>query len=283
MCEDVFDFAAYAKSLGMDTSLLSNGSLIDPNKAEHIARLFDSVTISIDSWAESEYSALRPGTTVRQVFDGLRCLVKAGVQSLAIRPVVSSINLASLAHFPEVAKKHLGITRFFPAVYLPNTVEELEELELFPDPVCYQETMASFARNLEAVGGTMANDEFYLSGAGKCGAADGLLSIATNGDVYPCQSFHKKGFFAGNIRDMSLGEMLQDSEILEAFRQKSWPWFELCKQCALMTICNSTCRVFEDVFCQNEELFFERMCPFFQKECERKLWREADKHQLLKN
>lgn len=273
----IFDLATYAKGKGMITSLLTNGTLIDREKAHLIADLFDGVTVSIDSWVESEYATLRPGAPLHKAWDGVRFLGEFGVKSLAIRPVVTSLNLASLPDFPKIAKEELNCTRFHPAVYLPNSPEELEALGLFPDPETYHTTLESFSKALEKEGGSAVKDELYLSGAGKCGAAVSLLSIDVNGDVYPCQSLHDDRFWSGNVRDQSLGDILRDAHASKSFREKRWPWFKECSQCSLMSICTSTCRVFENVFEKRQDLFFEEMCPFFKKECEHRLWREADK------
>lgn len=142
----IFELAAYAKEKGISPSLLTNGTLIDREKAVRIAESFDGVIVSIDSWLEAEYARLRPGAPLQQVWDGVRYLNEAGVESLAIRPVITSLNLASLPGFPKIAKEQLGCTRFYPAVYLPNSPEELETLGLFPDPEIYWSTLDSFLK-----------------------------------------------------------------------------------------------------------------------------------------
>ncbi len=273
----IFDLADYARSKGMSTSLLTNGSLVDREKAARIADLFDTVIVSLDSWVEKEHSTLRPGAPFHQVWDGIRYLSEAAVSSLAIRPVITTLNLKSLPEFPRVAKKQLNCTQFYPAVYLPNTPEELETLGLFPSPESCHTALESFSKALGEVGGELINDNPQLSGASGCGAAVSLLSISTCGDVYPCQSLHEKKFWSGNIRDHSLSDILRNAPALKSFRENRWPWFEPCKKCPLMSICTSTCRVFENVFNDQQELFFQKMCPFFKQECERKLWQEADK------
>ena len=276
----IFNLADYAREKGISASLLTNGTLIDREKAVRIADLFDNVIVSLDSWIEAEYATLRPGAPLHQVWDGVRHLSEAGVQSLAIRPVVTSLNLASLPDFPSIAKEQLNCTRFYPAVYLPNSPGELETLGLFPDPETYWSTLASFFKALDEVDGTSVKDECKLSGAGACGAATSLLSISASGDVYPCQSLHLDEFWAGNVRKQSLGEILQDSPALKAFRENRWPWFKPCSECSLMAICSSTCRVFQNVFEKRQDLFFQQMCPFFKRECEHRLWREVDKIRL---
>ncbi len=276
----IFELAAYAKEKGISPSLLTNGTLIDREKAVCIADSFDGVIVSIDSWVEAEYARLRPGAPLQQVWDGVRYLNEAGVESLAIRPVITSLNLASLPGFPKIAKEQLGCTRFYPAVYLPNSPEELETLGLFPDHEIYWSTLVSFFKALDEVGGISVKDEFALSGAGTCGAATSLLSVSATGDVYPCQSLHVDEFWAGNIREQSLGEILQDAPALHSFRKNRWPWFKSCAECSLVTICSSTCRVFQNVFEKHQDLFFQHMCPFFKKECEHRLWREVDKMQV---
>ena len=274
---DVCELAAYAKERGLSTTLLTNGTLIDWRTASRISRSFDSVVVSLDSWVKEEYELLRPGAPFEKAVQGIRNLVEAKVSSLFIRPIITRLNLTSLPQFPSFAATHLGCLRFSPTLYLPNHSGELEALGLLPDPETYWITLEHFYGELKKLGGISVQECIPLEASGSCGAGGGVLSVATNGDVYPCQCLHYDEFRAGNVKEQSISEIIARSPVLTAFRKEPWPWFGQCSECALMTLCSSTCRVFYKAFKEHEEMFFARLCPFFKKEIEIKLWREVKK------
>lgn len=201
---DVCDLAAYAKDQGLSTTLLTNGTLIGKRIASHISKSFDSVVISLDSCVKEEYELLKPGAPFEKAVQGIRNLVEAEVFSLVIRPVITSLNLASLSQFPSFAANHLDCLRFLPALYLPNTPEELETLGLLPDPRSYWITLEHFNAELKKLGGGSIKESIPLEAFGSCGAGGGVLSVATNGDVYPCQCLHYDEFRAGNVKEQSI-------------------------------------------------------------------------------
>lgn len=275
--KDVCKLAAYARNRGVSTTLMTNGTLIDQNLAKDILKSFDSVIISLDSCVKQENELLRPGAPFEKVIEGIQHLVREGMNSLVIRPVITKINLASLPQFPKFALNYLGCLQFLPCLCLPNNPEDLDTLNLLPAPGSYWSTLEDFYLALEKIGGISINDCIPVEASGSCGAGAGVLSLAPNGDVFPCQCLHYDEFKFGNVKDKSLFEIINNSNAMAKFHEESWPWFRQCSECVLLRLCSSTCRVFFKAFKKNEELFFSRLCPFFKKEIENKLWQEAKK------
>ena len=271
------ELARYARTLGMTTNLLTNGSLIDEHKAVDIVAAFDAVIVSLDSFVKAEQESMRPGASFESVVNGINALVAAGVKSLALRPVVSTTNLKSMPFFPAWAEREFGCGNWSVANCIPNSPDELVSLDRFAEPSEYEALMAQFRESLEQGAGSMAKSEYVLEGAGSCGAAVAILSVSATGDVYPCQNLHFDEFHGGNIRNQSLASMLAQSPAMEAFRAKQGPWFERCERCALNTVCGSVCRVYEHTFRAEQRLFFDRMCPILRADLDGKLWREAEK------
>lgn len=277
--KNVCELAAYAKAKGLSATLLTNGTLINRNTADTIAKSFDSVVVSFDSWVKKEYEILRPGAPFESAVKGIQNLVAAKVSSVVIRSVVTSLNLESLPELPRFAAKHFGCLKFMSAAYLPNHPEDIETLKLLPNPKTYWKTLHSFYSEIKKVGGQSVSESIPLEASGSCGAGGSVMSVAPNGNVYPCQCLHSDEFCVGNLKKQSLIEIIEGSQALSSFCKQQWPWFASCSECALMSICASTCRVFPKVFKKDEKVFFERMCPFFKTEIENKLWIEAGKQQ----
>jgi radical SAM protein with 4Fe4S-binding SPASM domain len=275
--KEAVELAAYGKELGLSMALLTNGTLIDPARAREIAAGFDSVVVSLDSCVKEEYERLRPGAPFEQAVQGVQNLAAAGLTALFIRPVLTRHNLASLPQFPRFAAEHLGCTNFMPTLCLPNHPGEFHELELLPDPETYWQTIESFRGELEAVGGTSLMECTPLEASGACGAGGGVLSLAANGDLYPCQCLHHAECRLGNVQEDSIAAIVKTSPVLTEFLGNGWPWFRECGDCPLVQLCASTCRVFQRVFRADEALFHDRLCPFFKREVEDRLWRQVNK------
>jgi radical SAM protein with 4Fe4S-binding SPASM domain len=277
--QDACDLALYAKSEGLKTTLLTNGTLIDAPISQRIAKAFDTVVVSLDSQIKEEHEHLRPGAPFESVIEGIRNLVESRVSSLAIRPVINRVNVNSLPGFPLWAMEELGCYQFHPALYLPNSPREMKELNLLPDPETYWELRSRFLKEIHRLGGIAIDECRPLEISGVCGAGGNVLSVATNGDVYPCQCLHFEPLCAGNVTQQPLEEIMHRFPLLEEFKQVHWPWFDRCGSCLLHTYCTSTCRVFRHTFAGHEDIFHDTLCTFFQKDLDDRMWKEAERVQ----
>jgi radical SAM protein with 4Fe4S-binding SPASM domain len=274
--KDLFAIARYAKEKGCTTSLLTNGTLINKKIAKQIKLWINSVIVSLDTWNRDEYETLCPGGSLQKAILGIRSLVEVGVSSLSIRPVITKYNVKSLPEFPDFARKYLGCIKFSPALYLPNNLEQGKGVEYLPDPDVYWESINQFHEALQHLGGSSSLQTMPIEAYGSCGAGgNGVLSIAANGNVYPCQCLHYDEFLSGNIKQQSISEILFESQILSTFRSERGKCSDHCKECSLLALCCSTCRVLHKAFKNHEKKFLSFMCPFFKKEIEKKLWHKA--------
>lgn len=88
--KDIFELAEYAKSIGMNTILHTNGILIDGKNADRIAECFDVVNLPIDGADERANAMMGRGSlghTV-EVFDML-----AGKTEITVSTVATKMNL----------------------------------------------------------------------------------------------------------------------------------------------------------------------------------------------
>jgi radical SAM protein with 4Fe4S-binding SPASM domain len=274
--KDLFAIARYAKEKGCATSLLTNGTLVNREVARQTKLWIDSVIVSLDTWNGEEYETLCPGGLLQRAILGVRNLVEVGVSSLSIRPVITKYNVKSLSEFPDFAERYLGCIKFSPALYLPNDLERGKGVEYLPDPDIYWESIDQFHQALQGLGGSSSLQTMPIEAYGSCGAGgNGVLSIAANGNVYPCQCLHYDEFLAGNIKQQSLSQILFESQTLTTFRSEQGTCPDHCMECSLHALCCSTCRVLHKSFKGHEEEFLSFMCPFFKEEIERKLWHKA--------
>jgi radical SAM protein with 4Fe4S-binding SPASM domain len=79
----------------------------------------------------------------------------------------------------------------------------------------------------------------YGLGNKGCGACDGLISVAPNGDVLPCASYDES---VGNLLKQSFKSIWHSATALN-FRTKSLA-HKICKSCEEFQICNGACPLY---------------------------------------
>lgn len=272
---DILDLAEHARGLGLDTSLLTNGTLIR-DRATRIAGLFDQVIISVDSWKAQEHERLRGRGTFERTVGGIRRLMDAGKTQVFLRPVITRHNVGSLPGFPRYAASVLGCRDFILALCTPSSIRAAKELNLLPDPEEYREALAGFHQALEEVGGTSNFESVPFESDGSCGAGTGVLSIAPNGDVFPCQCLHHAELRAGNIREHPLRE-IHRSSCLQRCERKQGRRFPVCRRCPISRLCPFNCWALDYSVEKDEEGFIDLLCPFAYMESEYRLWKEAER------
>lgn len=278
MRPDLFKLAEQARLLGFSLSLLSNGTLIDADRAKKIALFFDSVIISFDSCVKSEYELLSPGASFEKAVAGITHLVKANIRRLSLRPVITRYNTESLPALAEFTVSRWPGVYFLPALYLPNNFSDAHDFELVPDPAKYFQALDEFRVRLTGFGAGVTSDDVPLEAYGSCGAGgNGVISIGSEGSVYPCQCLHKDEFECGNISEKPLSWIIAHSPILKTFRLKREATSQACTECGLISLCCSSCRFLRKEFEHTEKQFLMRMCPFFKSEIEKRLWLEANR------
>jgi radical SAM protein with 4Fe4S-binding SPASM domain len=272
--EECLDIARHARMLDMSSTCLTNGSLLASHVSE-VAAAFDEVVVSVDSWREEEQRRTRPGCELAEILRGVRNLVDAGGAGVWIRPVITRYNVKNLPEFPRFAARHLHCADFMVALCSPTTAGNFDNLDLLPEPEDYLRALRQFHEAIVEEGGSASIESAPLELVGCCGAGTGLLSIAPDGGVYPCQCLHFEDLRAGNVREESLERIWSESHRLRDFRSGEPPRFGACGDCAIRKLCPLICRAVHYSFADLEGRFTRRMCPLARLEVEERLWRRA--------
>lgn len=100
----------------------------------------------------------------------------------------------------------------------------------------------------------------------KCAIGDAEISIADNGDVYPCHLLHIPQFRAGNLKQDSLDSIYRSSDVLKSCRGLTVLEISKCLKCPIRFLCGGACRArafyekgridVSDDFCEYEKLAF---------------------------
>lgn len=103
LCPYLEDFVLAASLRNIKLETIINGTLLTKNDYIERAKLFDAVTISIDSLDKERFAFLRGGADLDDVLDGLRLLLEdKGNTDVFVNVVVSYYNYLDISEFSRL-------------------------------------------------------------------------------------------------------------------------------------------------------------------------------------
>lgn len=268
---DFLEVAKRAKEYGMSVQLLTNGVLINKSNAEQISKTFDAITISLDSYIKEEHEALRGKGTFEKVIKAIKILKEAGTKWLNIASVVTTKNIESMVEFHRFALENLLANQVTIQLYIPyaNPLTKIERnlMPLFEKVKEMEGKINNYMRSeTEKVTHPIHGRRV------QCGAAIGEISVAPNGDVFPCHTLHKKEFICGNLRRQSLKEIIKSSKIINFFKDLTVDKIDKCNRCDLRYICGGGCRSMAYSISGRIDGYNNLFCEYLRYESINKLW-----------
>lgn len=225
--EDLFDILGEVKSLGFDAYLLTNGTLVNRERALRLADLgINGVQVSIDG-PEAVHNDIRGKGSFTAAEHGIECLVDAGI------PVTLNVTL-SMMNAGEIRKivafgSHAGVQRIGFSRLVPyGRGSSLLSRMLTPGQVkeLYESLLSRELAGIEIVTGDPIASQMAKPSNGDagdiamsgCSAGVSGLTIHPNGNVTPCR---RMPLSLGNATNDSLRELWAVSPVLEALRDRS--------------------------------------------------------------
>lgn len=276
---DTLALARHARSKGLSVNLLTNGVLINERNASEIVAAVNSVSLSLDSAHAEEHDAVRGKNTWEKVLRAIRLLRGAGLQFLHLNSVVTPVNRDSVVDFLEFAWDELKAQKVTLAptgmdVPDPSGKWGAKEYMLSPEDMWkIYEAQREF-RNRKAAEEPPVVPRNYLRRT-HCGVANGLVSVDSNGDLYPCQTMHTPELRCGNVFETSLREVLESSGIIHSLRNMTVDLLDDCPTCPMRYVCSGGCRM--EAYTREGRLNARNrdLCPLFFTRALDKLWMTA--------
>lgn len=258
---DLPELIAHAKSLGMWANLITNG--IRCADADYVAQLaeakLNSAQVSLEAGDAATHDAVvgHPGAFEKTVA-GVRNLRAAGIRTHT-NTTINARNRDSLPGLIDFAAQELGseylsmnmVIRTGGAVGVPDiTYSEIGELVLFLKARAEEQGMRFVWYS--PVPYCLFNPAAQGLGGQSCAAADGLLSVAPDGEVLPCSSF-----------EHGIGNLLrEDFETIWNRRSaRYWRNKEFrppsCRDCEFADMCCGACPLYWD-----EQGSLDEIAPF---------------------
>ncbi|MFN2269660.1 MAG: PqqD family peptide modification chaperone [Anaerolineae bacterium] len=270
---DLPELVAYARERGLRTNLITNG--IRCGDEDYVARLaeagLNSAQVSVEAGDAATHDAVVANTgAFERTIQGVRNFKAAGIH-VHTNTTINDRNLEALPALidllGEMGQEYLSmnmVIRTGGAVGVPDVnYERIGEIV-----VALKERAASHGMRFvwySPVPHCLFNPIVYGLGSQSCSAADGLLSIAPDGQVLPCSSFEHG---VGNLVSQDF-ETVWNRRAARYWRNKEFvpPG---CKDCEMVDICCGACPLYWD-----EQGSFDELVPYLEDTSawERLAWR----------
>lgn len=273
LANGLFEVAAYAKSLGIHTCLLTNGTLITPANVNQLA-CFDTVKISLDSVVASENEQTRGKGMTDRILRGMKLVKEQGLKLIA-ECVINKSNYDSLDNTISVLYKQIGVDGIRFTYMVPVGRGENNALALdIPYDVSQKHIVdmhfrALGERYMDVIGDSTFSICKPLVG---CGAGINEIMVECDGRTYPCRMFHNDNYYMGNLFQETFQEM-QQKDSFQAFRRSIMvDAIEDCKDCTVKYMCAGGCRPAHRGFTGELRTNYPQWCLMTHKNLEYLLW-----------
>ena len=227
-----FDVAEYIHEAGLQISLYTNGTLIDPKVAEKLVEIDVFPCVKLDAVQPEIQDALAGvDGAFESIMEGLECLMEVGYgeeYQMNVNTVICRLNIENLPEVWEWARKNdiqPSFLRLGPKGRAREgglAVKTSELKELFEK---LSEIDRDFGENWEPTTpfcGRGCNKQ-YIS-----------CYVSSNGVVQPCTGVDIP---AGNIREESLGKIIAASEVFKIARNMERHIKGTCSTCEHLDKC----------------------------------------------
>lgn len=213
--KDIFEIGKFTKSLGMNVTVASNGTLINEKNIDEIANSFDSVAISVDGFKKETHDSLRGVSGVYDAALNAIDLLKAKGLPVTINMVVNNQNFIEIEDYLEFFSKkgvHIQLTPVHDyAVSFLKVNENIKNFDLAKFnqewarlSLKYPFLSRGFYRHVP----TFLSSPKSLLKSFTCFAGTAVFFVNPLGDVFPCEFLRSK---MGNVRENSLKKIWNDA------------------------------------------------------------------------
>lgn len=269
---DLFQILEEMRTGGFAVYLLTNGTLIDEEKAAHLAALeVKGVQVSLEG-PEEIHDSIRGKGSFSASCRGITCLVEAGL-NVTLNATLSEINIdrfrEMIAISSSLGAQRLGFSRLVPSgrgerlinrMIEPQRVKEIYET-IFSLPTDGIEIVTGDPVASQMRDGIGIEDCGAIA-TGGCAAGISGLTILPDGTVVPCRRLPLP---LGNVRTDSLREIWANSDILGQLRDRGkypgkcgkCPRWALCRGCRAIAYSGSLARGEADYLADDPQCFLD--------------------------
>jgi radical SAM protein with 4Fe4S-binding SPASM domain len=245
---DLIEILAYASGKAKLVFLVTNGTMIDDDTASRLKQFKNiAVQVSLDGATRETHDQIRGNGSYEKAMKGINALLRAKVQTrigmTLMKPNAEEIfKMAYLCKTLNIPAFHLGLLQIKgrakknqKTISLTNT-ELLKAMRRVRTVSKETGVHVDMEEGLNILVGSLKRNDF-------CGAGSALLSVSSDGFVYPCAGLHDPVFVAGNIRNQTLEDIWRNSKVLKKLNGLSVIDIPKCRRCIVRFMCGGNCHV----------------------------------------
>lgn len=220
-------------------TVITNGTIANNRLIDKLSSCVDSIAVSVDGYSAECLPYIRREQRFTQLVETIKTIKGSGIQAHII-PTVHSKNLDDIPHYIALAND-LGVTLNFSILSCREDDNEASELLLSEaDQIKLGKISASPMQDMK-IEFRDTPMSLTLNARSSCGAGKGILSVASDGTVYPCHMLHDKEFALGNIFFETL-ESILEKPLQKRLLAASVTEFSDCNSCDIQYLCGGGCR-----------------------------------------
>lgn len=229
---ELLDYARNVKKLRV--TLITNGTVRNPAIIHELKDKLDEICVSVDGYNEANPTFLRDPGIFERLMGTVRIFKDLGLQ-VSILPTIHAKNITRIEDYIALAEQ-LGVPISFSLLsantevfkeFIPTTAQLVDlSNQMYGSSLLIDETV--FTEDLGAVD--------------SCGAGRKLLSIGTDGHVYPCHALMYPDFDMGNMLEMPLTDILSTNPVAQEFAALTVDEISGCSSCDVKYFCGGYCR-----------------------------------------
>jgi radical SAM protein with 4Fe4S-binding SPASM domain len=236
--KDFLDIYTEAKNRGFLITLFTNGTMITPKIADHLAKYRPfAIEITLYGATRETYEALTriPGSFDR-CMKGIALLLERGLP-LKLKTVPTSINVHEVYEMKRFAEQDLGVEFKFDPMVNPRTdcSQSPIAVRLSPEQAVALEFRDPVRRGayLSLAESELASNHSNSKKRNTCGGGHNGCAIDPNGNMTICVISHRDGY---NLRDGSFRQgwegRLQEIRAIDNKRET------ICTNCKIRSLCS---------------------------------------------
>lgn len=254
---DLVEIARYVASKNVACNLTTNGYnvpeklIIDLKEAG-----LTQVQISLDSYKKEVHEKYRTEGSFDRAIETAKLFKKHGF-IVGVDTVVTNDNLNDLEAFMDfledndfdgltiikLKQGHLDLETF------KKQVPDYDKYAEVIDKVCRRNGKLEVTIDCSSVSNlckTLTLEEQNKIHSAGCPAGHSLISIAPNGDMFPCAALTNDNYKIGNLLTDDLEKVWNESELLKGLRGVKNKIEGKCKTCPKLDVCRGGCRGIAD-------------------------------------
>ena len=268
--DDIYDIFKFIKEeLGFcSLQVITNGTQKYSENIQSIQKYVDEINVSIDGYSAEVPTFIRDEWIYNRVMNSVKFFKdsKVNVKMLA---TLHRKNIENIKEYLSLSKK-MNVPIGFSLLTVAGDFKDFHEWLATGE----QLRRLGMGELLEVnkISTEINPDSFVFSCRKSCGVGKRIISIASDGNVYPCHMLHNEKLLLGNI--------LTDSRIVlekacDEFSDKiDVDHIEKCRECKYRYVCGGGCRapminnyneVKEQADCELSTAYFEKIMDSIKK------------------